>query len=1051
MKKFLVLLLSVVMLFTLGTITALATDTGNETTGVAKIGENEYATLEKAFASAQEGDTVTLLANITADVMIKAPENIAITLDLNGYTIEAASGVEFVLYITTGDTVTIEDSKGNGGIVNNNTYGYGVLNQGTLVINGGSFVGDAALWNGYDTINATATINGGTFATSGGEYGYSIGNSGTMIISNATVTDILSSYGSLTIDGGEYEWVTAYSADDEYQKTVAETSTTINGGTITLFESATTSITTATNDVKISGGDIETVELWIEEGASVKNKVEISAGTVDAISAYTYNDEGETEISATHAGISVTGGTLGQNALEAVATVKIGESYYLTLAEAITAANAMTGDVVVEIYGKVEYTDTTANLTGSYSKITFVGKTDDAEISLVRSNGVIIYGTSTQNVAFEDIILSRPNGKWVDDIAHMGYFFAVYRIATVTYTNCQFPDGACAQNCTAVYDNCTFYNNTYGGKYSLWVYAGVDCTVKNCTFANDRGIKMYAEGAAKNTNLTVTNTSFANCTAKPAIVLGYGESVTLSGNTYSSNGVFELDAACDPNGTTITADITDIACMNDNYTDCGVIVDGKIYVTLTDAVDANAVTGESTVTLMYSTEEAVELPAGTTLETNGYTAENVTIAKTYVAQIGENKYETITDAITAAQDGETIVLITNIEISEKVVIEKAITLDLNGYTITATSQKAIEVYANTTIKNGTIKAVQRCVDTRTAVELTLDSVTLIADEYTSNYGNPQPLTIGGYDNGTVVTLNNVKMSAKDGYCIISFVETDLIATNCELVGYSALYVKPGSEGSVFNFVACDLTGDLTDNDVAGNSMSVIAVQTNDVTINLDADSTITASGNNSCAFSFGTTTGANPIYVSDVKIESNATLVGNVLGTDCIEDNTLIVPADYANTLKNEGFVVKTNENGTVSPTQKAVSLEEVFTFKGYSVCENGVGVTAGYTVDKALFEAYCEQNGVTITLGAVYAATELNANAIYKSFAGLDLTTNYNISLKDMEEDHKSLAFVMALYIEINGEKQFVTTDGTTTAIVDATKVEAITYNGVATKEDNE
>ena len=56
-------------------------------------------------------------------------------------------------------------------------------------------------------------------------------------------------------------------------------------------------------------------------------------------------------------------------------------------------------------------------------------------------------------------------------------------------------------------------------------------------------------------------------------------------------------------------------------------------------------------------------------------------AVTYVAQIGNVKYETLAAAVAAATDGDTIVLIDNLTISSYVMVKKDITLDLNGHTI----------------------------------------------------------------------------------------------------------------------------------------------------------------------------------------------------------------------------------------------------------------------------------------------------------------------------------------------------------------------------------
>lgn len=332
----------------------------------------------------------------------------------------------------------------------------------------------------------------------------------------------------------------------------------------------------------------------------------------------------------------------------------IGETPYTTFDEAITAANAMTGDVTVAIYGRVEYSSTTADLTGAYDSISFVGKTDDAEISITRdgSGGYISGQGNDCTVNFSNLILSKPTGAYANDAGFMNVYFTVYRVGTVNYTNCTFPDGACAQGCPVNYSNCNFANQT-SGEYSLWVYADTTVTVENSQFTGVRGAKMYGEGAAKTGNLVMKNTTFSeSVTQKPAIVLTYGESVTLEDNTYPATGVFELDKDGDPNGTPVTS--TDaITCVND-YGACGVLVDGKIYTTVAQA--AEVATSGSTVTLLHASTETVELAEGVTLNKNSYTAENVTVVEpaAKVAYIGETGYETVEAAFAAAEDGDEV-------------------------------------------------------------------------------------------------------------------------------------------------------------------------------------------------------------------------------------------------------------------------------------------------------------------------------------------------------------------------------------------------------------
>lgn len=278
-------------------------------------------------------------------------------------------------------------------------------------------------------------------------------------------------------------------------------------------------------------------------------------------------------------------------------------------------------------------------------------------------------------------------------------------------------------------------------------------------------------------------------------------------------------------------------------------------------------------------------------------------------------FETIYDAIEYAKAGETVKLVKDITTSDIITINKAITIDLNSKTVTANCQKAFEVHADATIKNGTINSLSRCVDTRTNVNLNLENVNLSADKYHSTYKNPQPLTIGGSTHGTIVTLTNVNIDAgQTGYCIISFVQTDLDATNCTLTGYSAYYAKEGSEGSTFDFNNCSLTGDCTNNDVEGNSFAVIAIQSSSVTVNVNGGSVI-AKGNNMYAIGIGSTTVTG--LTNNAITVKEATITGRILdlAEDDLDNNIVKIPNDeaYKTWLDNAGLGYTQNDDGTIT------------------------------------------------------------------------------------------------------------------------------------------
>ena len=314
---------------------------------------------------------------------------------------------------------------------------------------------------------------------------------------------------------------------------------------------------------------------------------------------------------------------------------KIGETEYTNFSDAMTAANSVSGEVEVEIYGEVEFTDG-MELKGSYGSITFVGKDTDAKISINQTAGGDYLEAHGKTVAFTDLTLAKANPAWAGNSGHMGNYFSVQG-GTVTYTNCTFPNGACTSGGTATYNGCTFQNTS---EYGLWVYDDAFVTVNGGTIDSTKGIKVYSEDEATVTStLTVQNATFTEkVTAKPAVAIGYAESITLIGNTYNNTtGVLELDSgsdadcegvtfvAQDAEGNDIAATLTAVDRSNSDAA-CGVLVDGKIYTTVATAV-TEAESG-STVTLLFDSAETVELPEGVTLDTNGYTAENVTVAET---------------------------------------------------------------------------------------------------------------------------------------------------------------------------------------------------------------------------------------------------------------------------------------------------------------------------------------------------------------------------------------------------------------------------------------
>lgn len=100
-----------------------------------------------------------------------------------------------------------------------------------------------------------------------------------------------------------------------------------------------------------------------------------------------------------------------------------------------------------------------------------------------------------------------------------------------------------------------------------------------------------------------------------------------------------------------------------------------------------------------------------TIKTSSFSPFEVGYSIEAEAMIGSNIYATLADAIAAATSGDTVVLLRNVTSNTGIVIDKAITLDGNGKTITVTGDNASDSYGilvnstsaiSPTIKNVTL-------------------------------------------------------------------------------------------------------------------------------------------------------------------------------------------------------------------------------------------------------------------------------------------------------------------------------------------------------------
>ncbi len=295
------------------------------------------------------------------------------------------------------------------------------------------------------------------------------------------------------------------------------------------------------------------------------------------------------------------------------------------------------------------------------------------------------------------------------------------------------------------------------------------------------------------------------------------------------------------------------------------------------------------------------------------------------AEIDGVQYNTLKDAVTEANGGDTITLLKDVGITSTwgspdtqdftnfaILINKELTIDGAYFEISTTSddiKSLFRVYNNVTFKNivlnnsrlgngGDGTSGSRIIDTRID-EITVNVIDseLIAPGYYS-----QPITIGGSSNdGLKINLEGTTINARH-YPIIVFVPVELnIIDNSNISGYCALYFKGGSDGT--NVVVSDskLTGtNLYSGD--SNSFGVIVFNnTRGVSVTLNnADLANAVSVEDAeTEFIFGFTEDANTGNTVTVNSGVHLATSGSkaVFASDTF-DNTLIVKNGVTSTFQ---------------------------------------------------------------------------------------------------------------------------------------------------------
>ncbi len=300
----------------------------------------------------------------------------------------------------------------------------------------------------------------------------------------------------------------------------------------------------------------------------------------------------------------------------------------------------------------------------------------------------------------------------------------------VSVTNCTFG----AKSDTAGY--------MYNGLEFSQTYAMGDTNITGNTFYGGafrhNCISFYK--MAEKANINISNNDFVDLnwdTTNAIRVSNYSSAnatITLNSNIYSTHG---SDAGKDYAGL-LFFQITN--SHNDDLTKLNVVVnglktdfDGQLYYTYKDGV-------------------------GLTSENEAVFHGDDSIAKYFVAKIDDTYYKTLAAAVAAAQSGETVKLLANINGQTVIPADKNIVLDLNGKTMTHTGTT---LYNSGTlvVKDSSADKSGKIVSTgNVGIGVNHNSTTTI--EY-ANIQAQEGAVITGYATGATITIEDGVFTALD--------------------------------------------------------------------------------------------------------------------------------------------------------------------------------------------------------------------------------------------------------------------------------------------------
>ena len=694
---------------------------------VAEIGSQGYESLQAAIDAAQDGQTVTLLADAAEDVVISK----SITLDLGGKTLTNTNVGKATISVQSG-TVTVK----NGNVVGGNDYynieakkdanltltdvtatagntGSSMIdNWGTLTITSGTYTGGLNVVKSEE--GSKLTITGGTFTLDYATNGY---------------TGVIFAYGDTTISGGEF--IQNLTTTGRWNHPTVILTGVVEGYT------AITRVTGGHFVNKMSGESI-----FRGVGKATSDNFKVSGGTFNKSISDAYCADGF--IPTKNAD-----GTYGVKEGKFVA--EVGSTGYETFDEAIAAANASTKSATIYLRENitVDHQLVINNAKGKTITLNLEGFTLTSTYAIDKAikNGSYALVNNTP--------LTIKNGTFAAGQARAIGALATLTLNKATVTQQLTGGHACVAFC-ADGKTYTIKDSTIEGAYAVCSFADNATIAITGSTLTGTGNTLYHNGSNYGLKLTVKDTTITSSGSCGVYISGSTSAQSNAGNQNGAGGyqqatftgctisgalngveVKYTDLTLD--GCTVSTTAKDASYKQDNNGPAG---SGFAVVSTDNAMNNVTPKPEGTIIIKGTgkytgpvglgslksvketyadfADETIKISGGTftTEVPAAYCADGFIPTKNadgtygvkegkFVAEVGSTKYETLAEAIAAAQEGQTVTLLADVADCGSLTISKNITLDGSGHTISGNSSISVNMPGNAaadvTIRNVNFK------------------------------------------------------------------------------------------------------------------------------------------------------------------------------------------------------------------------------------------------------------------------------------------------------------------------------------------------------------